>query len=152
MTEAESGRIQRLFLFSGNLLPARIRADARFLIVRATPRTLSRPFSHPPFAQNAISAQGSSPVPPVSFCRSQGSARGGNAEEASFRRGYDENYETIKRLSTTQFNVTRLRRQILLQITHRFFLSLSLSLSPNVKTIGTFLTRILSTFSGNLVK
>lgn len=41
VTEAESGRIQRLFLFSGNLLPARIRADARFLIVRATPRTLS---------------------------------------------------------------------------------------------------------------
>jgi len=37
------------------------------------------------------------------------------------RDGYDENYETIKRASTTRFMSHDLERRILLQITHRFF-------------------------------
>lgn len=66
VTEAESGRIQRLFLFSGNLLPARIRADARFLIVRATPRTLSS-FSLIPLAR--CSRPGFQPISSLSLVR-----------------------------------------------------------------------------------
>lgn len=126
VTEAESGRIQRLFLFSGNLLPARIWADARFLIVRATPRTLSSFFSSLNLSDSRGCARPSwqASLSPSVVQKDRPEGQRGGIVPPRLR----WELRDYKAAIYDAVYVTRVRGLILLQITHRFF--------SNVETIA----------------